>query len=65
MAHLLEPIMLDPMMSDAQHGDEDVGPYPISLWGVAIGAVLILINVAVSVALKLDLHWQLAIGAVR
>ena len=65
MAHLLDPIMLDPLMSDAPHGDEDVGPYPISLWGVAIGAVLVLINVAVSVALKLELHWQLAIGAVR
>ncbi len=32
---------------------------------VALGATVVLVNALVSVWLKLDMHWQLAVGVIR
>ena len=41
------------------------GPTYISPGQVALGAAVIVVNALVSLWLKLDMHWQLAIGAIR
>ena len=41
------------------------GPTYISSWQVALGAAVIVVNALVSLWLKLDMHWQLAVGAIR
>ena len=41
------------------------GPTYISPWQVALGAAVIVVNALVSLWLKLDMHWQLGIGAIR
>ena len=51
------------LCSVSQSGEP--GPYYISPWQVALGAAVIVVNALVSLRLKLDMHWQLAVGAVR
>lgn len=61
------PALLPPersmLCSVSQSGEP--GPYYISPWQVALGAAVILVNALVSLWLKLDMHWQLAVGAIR
>lgn len=51
------------LCSVSQGGDP--GPNYISPAQVALGAAVVLVNGIVSVWLKLDMHWQLAIGTIR
>jgi hypothetical protein len=43
----------------------DPGPNYIGPGQVAMGAAVILVNAFLSLWLKLDMHWQLAIGTLR
>lgn len=43
----------------------DRSPAYISPLQVALGAVAIIVNVVTSITMKLDIEWQLAVGAVR
>ncbi|CAL8471622.1 g11164 [Coccomyxa elongata] len=52
------------MLCSVTQGGEP-GPNYISPGQVALGAVVVLVNALVSVWLKLDMHWQLAIGVIR
>ena len=40
-------------------------PAFISPYQVALGAIVIVVNAAISFSMKLDIEWQLAIGALR
>ena len=61
--HVLEAADKPMLCSTTQGGDP--GPNYISPGAVALSSAVVVINCLLSLWLKLDMHWQLLIGAVR
>ena len=61
--HLLEASDQTMLCSVSQDGN--IGPTYISPGAVALSSAVVVVNGMLSLWLKLDMHWQLLIGAIR